>query len=135
MYSYLHTIILFHFDTRIRVYWIHSIRCILSELVFIFICCTTRGPNSCNSTVQTSLYVNNKLIFSVLNISVLYRRVTMSPVMLTRVHHVSRLQSTCQRLLSTSRVSPAQFLDSAEEAVADIDPGSRLLGTVHEYVK
>ena len=55
----------------------------------------------------------------------------MSPVMLTRVHHVSRLQSTCQRLLSTSRVSPAQFLDSAEEAVADIDPGSKLLGTVH----
>merc|ERR1712227_346521 len=66
-------------------------------------------------------------IFSVLNISVLYRRVAMSPVMLTRVHHVSRLQSTCQRLLSTSRVSPAQFLDSADEAVANIDTGSKLL--------
>ena len=51
----------------------------------------------------------------------------MSPVLTTRVLHVSRLPSTWQRLLSTSHIRSAQFLDSADEAVADIKAGSKLL--------
>ena len=34
---------------------------------------------------------------------------------------------TCVRNLSTSRHCPAQFMESADEAVADIQPGSKLL--------
>ena len=56
----------------------------------------------------------------------------MSPVMssmLTRVQHVTRvgLHPTCLRSLSTSRPVAAKFLDSADEAVADIKAGSKLL--------
>jgi len=50
----------------------------------------------------------------------------MSPVLSSMLTRVSR-GNTCIRYFSTSRTCSAQFLDSADEAVADIKPGSKLL--------
>jgi len=47
--------------------------------------------------------------------------------MLGQMRHVSRVRSTCLRSLSTTRHVSAQFMESADEAVADIKPGSKLL--------
>jgi len=47
--------------------------------------------------------------------------------MLGQMRRVSRVRSTCLRSLSTTRHVSAQFMESADEAVADIKPGSKLL--------
>jgi len=50
----------------------------------------------------------------------------MSPVLSSMLTRVSR-GNTCIRYFSSSRTCSAQFLDTADEAVADIKPGSKLL--------
>jgi len=50
----------------------------------------------------------------------------MAPVISNMLTRASRGQ-TCFRYFSTSRACSAQFLDTADEAVADIKPGSKLL--------